>query len=154
MNEYFEDLLNLRRHLANILEKVPREKLVEIPDGFVNNIFWNIAHCVATQQLLHYYLSDLPMQVESGWVEMYKKGSLPSLWVEEEEVEQLDFLLSETPKLLIEHYDEGWFCTYRPYTTQWRIDLRSIQDAVRYNNLHEAWHLGYIHSLQRALELK
>jgi len=30
------------------------EQLNKIPEGFNNNLIWNIAHCVVTQQLLCY----------------------------------------------------------------------------------------------------
>ena len=63
MNYHFKAHLQIRENLLYTLETTSLEELTLIPDGFNNNIFWNIAHCVATQQLLHYYLSGNPFRV-------------------------------------------------------------------------------------------
>jgi len=41
------------------LGKFSLEELNKVPKGFRNNIIWNIAHCIVTQQLLIYKLSGL-----------------------------------------------------------------------------------------------
>ena len=43
-----------RLKLLAYLEKATPEQLALIPEGFHNNVLWNIAHCVVTQQLLCY----------------------------------------------------------------------------------------------------
>jgi hypothetical protein len=52
------------------------EQLNKVPRGFNNNIIWNIAHVIVTQQILVYKLSGLPMIVTDEMVEnteRYKK---------------------------------------------------------------------------------
>ena len=46
--------LATRNNLLTYLENVSPEKLAQIPAGFHNSILWNIAHCVATEQILFY----------------------------------------------------------------------------------------------------
>ena len=79
MNYHFLAHRQVRENLQEILRKTSLEELTMIPDGFNNNIFWNIAHCVATQQLLHYYLSGNEFVIDTVWIENYKKGTLPNL---------------------------------------------------------------------------
>lgn len=152
MNYQFTVHRQIRENLFKILKSTLKEELLAIPDGFNNHIFWNIAHCVATQQLLHYYLTDNDVQIDRKWVDKYKKGTLPNFDVEESDIEDLGFLLRETSRLLVKHYDKGVFGTnYQSYTTSFGIDLKSIQDAITFNNMHESLHYGYVLAQKRAL---
>ncbi|MBS1571145.1 MAG: DinB family protein [Bacteroidetes bacterium] len=151
MNYHFSAHRQTRKNLLEILQNTSTEDLLHIPDGFNNNIYWNIAHCVATQQLLHYYLSDNPFRIDKFWVETYKKGTLPKLDVSATEIEDLGFLLIETSKILMKDYDAGFFPEYTTYTTSFGIDLKNIQDAIIFNNMHECLHYGYILAQKRAI---
>jgi hypothetical protein len=151
MNYHFSAHRQTRKNLLEILQNTEAEDLLHIPDGFNNNIYWNIAHCVATQQLLHYYLSDNPFRIDKYWVETYKKGTLPKIDVSASEIEDLSFLLLETSKILMKDYDALLFSDYTTYTTSFGVDLKSIQDAIIFNNMHECLHFGYIMAQKRAI---
>lgn len=151
MNYHFQAHRQVRQNLLDILRSTPLEDLIIIPDGFNNNIYWNIAHTVATQQLLCYYLSGNPFRVDNYWIETYKKGTLPNLNVQASEVEDLEFLLIETSKILMKDYDDDFFSDYTPYTTSFGMDLKSIQDAIIFNNMHESIHYGYALAQKRAI---
>ena len=75
MNYHFANHRQVRKNLLNILQTTSEKDLLTIPDGFNNNIYWNIAHCVAQQQLLCYYLSGNQFRIDKYWVETYKKGT-------------------------------------------------------------------------------
>ncbi|AQX08120.1 MULTISPECIES: DinB family protein [Elizabethkingia] len=151
MNNLFKAHRVIRRNLADVLQKTSHQDLMMIPDGFNNNIYWNIAHCVATQQLLIYYLSGNPFRIDKYWIETYKKGTLPNLDVSQEEIEDLNFLLSETSRIMANDYDENFFLDYTNYSTSLGMDLKNIEDAVLFNNIHEGQHLGYIMAQKRAI---
>ena len=57
-----------RKLFLQFLEQIPESKLFEVPQGFNNHIFWNIAHVVVTQQLLVYKLSGLPMYLDEQFI--------------------------------------------------------------------------------------
>ena len=59
MQKKFDDLLETRKFLLKIISSLSNEQLNKIPVPFKNNIAWNIAHLVVTQQLLCYKLSGL-----------------------------------------------------------------------------------------------
>ena len=42
----------IRARLLRFLDEATPEQLALIPEGFHNNILWNIAHCVVTQGYL------------------------------------------------------------------------------------------------------
>ena len=48
-----------RVHLLDVVKDLSIEQLNHIPDGFNNNIIWNLAHIVATQQNICYKRAGL-----------------------------------------------------------------------------------------------
>jgi hypothetical protein len=67
-----EITLQNRKNLLAILENTSKENLLKIPEGFRNNIWWNIAHVVVTQQILVYKFSGETMRVPTELVERYR----------------------------------------------------------------------------------
>lgn len=137
-----------RTTLRSYLENLSPEQLGKIPAGFNNNIFWNIAHCVATQQILCYKLSNLPMEISEDFLEKYRKGSRPEAFVPSaEEIQQVKKLLLSTQEKLQKDYYNGVFQNFTAYPTSYGFDLNTIEDAISFNNTHEAMHLGTIKAL-------
>lgn len=151
MNSLFQFHFVIREKLASALHDNSFDELTVIPDGFNNNIYWNIAHCLATQQLLIYYLSGNQLRVDQYWIDKYKKGTFPNMDVTESEVDDLYYLLTETSKVMRKDYDEKLFTEYKPYSTAFGTDLKSIEDAVNFNNIHEGMHWGIVKAQKRAL---
>ncbi len=125
--------------------------LLETPTGFRNNILWNVGHVVVTQQLLHYKLSGLPMMVDDATVEMFQKGSSPERWEELPDLARIKEQLTAFPEMLAEDYESGRFEKFRPYVTSAGIPLKSVDEAIKFNNFHEGIHLGYAMAMLRAL---
>ena len=145
----FEITLQNRRNLHAILTKTPKEKLLAIPNGFNNNIFWNIAHTVVTQQVLCYKFSGLQMRVSKEMVEKFMKGTVPDGTATDEEIMVVaDFLIS-TIEWLKEDYETELFQNYNEYTTSAKVTLRNIDDAIGFNLFHEGLHMEAITLLMR-----
>ncbi|HDZ05306.1 MAG TPA: DinB family protein [Maribacter sp.] len=140
----FEVMLQNRRNLHAILTKTPKEKLLKIPEGFNNNIYWNIAHTVVTQQILIYKFSGLQMRVPDDLIAKFSKGTVPDGTATDEEIMVVaDFLIS-TAEWLIEDYDTALFQTFNEYATSARVTLRNVEDAIAFNLFHEGLHIGQI----------
>ena len=58
---------NRKLHLE-FLEKYTLEQLNKIPDGFKNNLIWNVGHIITTQQGLIYRLSGLPVMISKEFL--------------------------------------------------------------------------------------
>jgi len=81
MQHTFEITNTSRKILFQFLEKYTVEQLNKIPEGFSNNLIWNIGHIVVVQQMLVYKLSGLPMMISDEMVNAYKKLTLESSWM-------------------------------------------------------------------------
>lgn len=149
MNQLFTITETSRSIISKILESHSLKQLNKIPEGFNNNMFWNIAHIVVTQQLLVYKLSGLPMMVSDEKVEKYKKGTKPEQDATQADVEEIRSLLFSIIKKTKEDYENGVFNTYQEYPTSTGFVLKNIEDALAFNNFHEGIHLGILMNLRR-----
>jgi len=152
LEKLFDTTLKNRIILHRFLTETPREDLFVIPDGFNNNLFWNIAHVVVTQQILVYGKSGKDFLISNKLVEKYKKGTVPTeASVSEDEIKEIEELLLSVPKQTEEDYANGAFTSYESYTTTPKVTLDSVEDAITFNVFHEGIHLGSIFALRRAL---
>lgn len=151
MDWAFEQGLKIRSIFKTIIEDFPLVDLNKIPKGFSNNIIWNIAHTVVTQQLLVYNLSGLPMMVSDEMVQMYRKGTKPEHDLTQAEVDEIKELLISTMEKTKEDYRNKVFKTYQDYTVSTKSTLTNVDEAIGYNHFHEGMHLGYILALKKSL---
>ncbi|MEM8927484.1 MAG: DinB family protein [Bacteroidota bacterium] len=142
-----------RKILYRFLTKLTDFELFTIPRGFNNNIWWNIAHVVVTQQKLVYGLSALPLNISQELVEKYQKGTAPQGNPSKAEVEEIKKLLFELPDQTIKDYQNGIFKNFKTYMTSPKVELNSVEDAVAFNVFHEGLHLGSIMALARAVKV-
>ncbi|SFW53055.1 DinB family protein [Cellulophaga fucicola] len=139
----------IRKILFKILEETPRDLLLEIPKNFNNNIWWNIAHVVVTQQLLVYKFSGMPMLVSDTMVEKFKKGTTPDGTATDEEITEIKTLLFTTLEKTEEDYKAGNFKNYDVYTTSLNVTINNAVEAMKFNAMHEGIHIGAILALKR-----
>ena len=149
MNSVFEVQKTIREILLKILDNHSLEQLNKIPTGFSNNLIWNIAHCVSTQQLLVYKLSGLPMTVSEEFINKYRKETKPEGDVSQAEVDEIRTLLLTTLEQVQKDYADGIFQTYTEYTTSMGYTLKNINGALDFNNYHEGIHTGIAMSIRK-----
>lgn len=152
MKKHFEDLAIIRQHFIKYLENYDLKQLTYIPMGFKNHIFWNCAHALVTQQLLTYHLSGNQMLVDNDWVLRFKKGTFGVQNVTEGEVERLIDLLESTVNQTRMDYFSELLSKYETYETSFGIRLETVEDAIRFNNVHEGLHLGYIMAMKKNID--
>lgn len=139
----------VRQLIAPIFEAYSVEQLNAIPKGFTNNLIWNIAHIVVTQQILVYKLLGLQPMVSVELIEKYKKGTSPQGEVSVQEIQQIKELLATTLIQTQKDYQAGVFKDFQEYPTSSGYILRNVEDALAYNLFHEGIHLGVIMSLKK-----
>lgn len=149
MNTQFDILRVNRNIILKKIENLSLEQLHKIPDGFNNNISWNVAHLVVTQQLLHYNLSNLNCLSPDDLIENYRKGTKPTQNFTQEEWEEVLELFIGLPDTLQEDYEAGIFKNYTEYPTSTGFIIKNIDSAIAFNNFHEGIHLGSIFALLR-----
>lgn len=149
MDSQFEVLKKSRELVLNLTNGLTIEQLHKIPEGFNNNIAWNVAHLVVTQQLLLYKLSGLQYLVSDELIDNYRKGTKPTETFSEEEFEEVKELLLGLSDTLKEDFSAGIFSDYTEYKTSTGFVLDSFKTALAFNNMHEGIHLGVIMAIRK-----
>ena len=144
MQKHFEILKLSRQYIFKNIETLSIEQLNKIPDGFKNNIVWNIAHLVVTQQLLCYKLSGLKCAVSEEMITKFQNGTVPLEAVSQEEFKSISAKFLSLPGILEEDFNKGIFKKYNEYTLSVELTLNSIEDGIAFNTYHEGIHLGII----------
>ncbi|WP_109438256.1 MULTISPECIES: DinB family protein [Aquimarina] len=125
------------------------EQLNKIPNGFSNNLIWNIGHIIVAQQALIYKDSDLEGYIPNELFGLYKPGTKPTGKTSQNEVTELkELLLSLIKKTETDFYD-GKFVNYNERMTGTGFYLTSLKDAFEFNNYHEGLHLGFMVNIRK-----
>jgi uncharacterized damage-inducible protein DinB len=152
MKEHITNLKATRELIAKVVDGLSIEQINTIPKGFNNNIAWNLGHMLVTQQLLIYALSGTKTIVPSATIELFRKGTAPEKQVSKEQLQEIMEFMNATVDQLAEDLAADIFGIYKEYPTSYGVVLHSVEQAVVFNNMHEALHLGYIMAMKRALE--
>lgn len=149
MENHFENLRVTRKNILHLVGSFSLENLNEVPPGFSNNIFWNMAHVVVTQQILTYRLSGLDGYLDQALIDRFRKGTRPEQSYQQEELNKIkDNLLSLVDRTEAD-YHKNAFTSFNTYETSYGITLHSTEEAIVFNNMHEALHLGYIMAMKK-----
>ena len=149
MHQIFEITRTSRKVLSQFLQQYSIEQLNKIPDGYNNNVIWNIGHIVVVQQMLVYKLSGLPMVVSDEFVEKYKKGTRPEATILQPEIDALQSLLFDTINQTKADFNSGVFRTYQEFTSMSGFTMKNVEDAMAFNYYHEGVHTGMMMGIRK-----
>ena len=152
MEKNFEIIRKTRQYLVRIADELTQGQLNAIPEGFNNNIVWNLGHVIAAQQGVCYMRGGLPILIEGELFGRYRPESKPSGLVNEAEVQQLKELLFSTIDNLEQDLRSNKFDGYIPWQTRYGVTINNIEDAVSFLSFHDGLHIGYIMALRRAVK--
>ncbi|NCD72053.1 DinB family protein [Mucilaginibacter agri] len=143
-----------RQTVLDIIKDLSIEQLNQVPEGFNNNIIWNVAHLAATLQGVCYKRAGLPIVIDEAFFDAYKSGTKPEQDVDEAGVEEIKTLLLSTVDQLEADVNENKesFANYPAWSTRYGMDISSIDEAVAFLPFHEGLHMGYIMALKRVID--
>jgi len=148
-----ENLLSIQLHNRKIfhyyLKQYSLEQLNKIPEGFNNNILWNIAHTMVTHQLLFYKNTGNQLQIPTEWVALFAKGSRPERDMTAQEVKAIDAALFSTYEQFEKDLANGLFKSFSPYTTSTNMVLDSVATTQSFVLFHDGIHLGSVLALAK-----
>ncbi len=153
MDFTFQVLKKTRTIFNKMIESNTLEDLNKIPNGFNNNIIWNIGHVVVSEQLLAYKLSGLESMLTDEMITKYRKDSKPKNNLTQEEVNEIKGLLFSSIEKSESDYKKGIFKNYNPYTVSTTGNtLNNIDEALQFIAIHEGLHYGYVLALLKAIK--
>lgn len=149
MKNQFEIHKVTRENILKCVQDLSDEQLNKIPEGFNNNILWNMGHIVSSTQRLCYANSSLPLRVPENMPLIFGKGTNPKQWEAIPDVKSVKEYLVSTVTLLEQDCEDGIFHEYKGYLTSYGFEIKNIHDAIAFCNVHEALHFGVILTLKK-----
>ena len=150
MDKQFEILKITRQNMVKLLSACSEEQLLKIAPNYNNNIYWNAIHTLVTLQLLVYKMSGNEINVSTELVEAFRKGTMATDKIIMP-VSELKEQLIATANKVEEDYNKGYLTEFSDYETSFGYTLKSVEDAICFNNTHEALHLGYMMAQRKAI---
>jgi hypothetical protein len=152
MTKQIEIIKKTRAFLLESLKELSTEQFNQIPEGFNNNIIWNLGHMVAVQQGICYIRAGITPVVDQTFIDTYKSGSKPGLPVDAAAIENIKTLLFTTLDQLETDYNNHLFDNYTAWVTRYQVEVVNIDDATSFLPFHDGLHSGGIGMLKRMVK--
>ncbi len=144
-----DELIFTRMRLVKVVKDLTQEQWFAQPDGFVNNVAWNVGHLVIAQQYLCYGRLGLELAFENGLSKKFGGGTSPADWDAQPDTDELTRLLTELPEQLSADVAAGKFDSYvMPEPVEGRFPpAKTALHSFIFNQYHEGLHAGTIGEL-------
>jgi hypothetical protein len=151
MNRAIDIIRKPRLTMLNAITELTTEELNKIPEGFNNNIIWNLGHMIASQQGISYKRSGLNAVVTDEFFDTYKSGTKPVKFVDTDEIAFIKEQMLTTLDQFEADIEKGIFVDYTSVVTRYNVELASINDAISFLPFHDGFHIGYVMALRRVV---
>jgi DinB superfamily len=139
----------IRLFILESIKDLSVEELNTIPQGFSNNIIWNIAHLVATQQAICYKRAGQEIKIEESFFDLFKPGTKPDLMFDADMVQKIKEMFISNLDELETDYNNNLFATYTSWNTRAGVEITNIDIALHFILYHEGLHEGIIGALKK-----
>lgn len=140
-----------RELYAEFIDGYSLKQLNTIPEGFSNNLIWNIGHIVVAQQGLVYKLSGHQGYLSDAFSKQYMPGSKPNPNTSQTEVDEIRHLLFDLVDKTKTDLEKEIFQSFTPRTVGIGYELKNLMDALEFVNYHEALHLGMMMQIRKCI---
>lgn len=154
MNQVIVDLKNLRfirKAFVNTINVLSDEQLNTIPEGFKNNIIWNLAHSICSTQSMCYGPSGNDIGIAKDLLAKYKNGTQPEASVSSEEINYWKELAKSSIAKMEDDLSNDVFNNYHAWDLSKNNRVESVQDALSFSYFHEGIHLGYVMAMKKLI---
>jgi hypothetical protein len=152
MDKRIEKIKGFRTFLLQQIEELTTELLNKIPEGFNNNIIWNLGHLISAEQNICYVKSGVPVIIEDKYFSPYLPGTKPTSFVDEKNIAIIKEYFISTIDQLNADVEHKLFSNYSPSVVIPKVygfEVNNIDDALEYLLYHEGFHAGSVMSLKR-----
>ncbi|OLY90797.1 DinB superfamily protein [Cnuella takakiae] len=152
MQSQIENVKRTRIFLLDLVKDLTVAELNEVPEGFNNNIIWNLGHLVWAQQGICYLRAGMEPKVDASLLTPFRSGTKPEGLIDEPAIAVIKQALLSTIDQLEQDYAASIWQQYTAWTTRYGVELKSIEDALNFLLYHEGMHAGYIMALKRIVK--
>jgi len=144
-----DQMKEIRGYLMASVKDLSDEQLLRVPDGFNNNILWNVGHSITDNCTMLYPPTGHEFPLPERYLEWFEPGKSPADWTDTPPIgEILESGVTMRDKL-VEDCVAGKMEIYEPLTLGDGAVLDNIAYAIAHCNIHEGIHLGVILALRK-----
>ena len=147
----FNQLKVVRTNTINAVKELSESQAGAIPEGFNNNILWNLGHVYLVQEKFAFGFIPEPMHMPEAFTELFGRETKPSEWKVQPPTltELIKLLEDQTGRIeesLINRLDE---VVGNPFTMPSGLTLKTIGEFLIFSMYHEGMHVQTIRMLKR-----
>ena len=133
------------------MEGLTENQLLTVPEGFNNNVLWNVGHVLYYLCAFTYGHSGLALPLPDEYVEWFKHGTTPSEWMTTPNSGEV----AERARTIIPEIKAdraaGKFDAFEPFELAAGSSLDTLTEALVFHCAHEGMHVGHIAILKKFL---
>ncbi len=150
-NFIFDQLKIIRSNTVNEAKGLSESQADLVPEGFNNNIRWNLGHVYLVQEKFAFGFTDEPMQLPDGFAELFGGKTKPSDWkVEPPSLQELIKMLEDqTFRIKRKLCDRLNEVVAKPLNMPSGLTLKTIGEFLTFSMYHEGMHVQTIKMLKR-----
>ncbi|HWJ78633.1 MAG TPA: DinB family protein [Niallia sp.] len=147
----FKQLRFVRGETLKLIHEMKDEESLFIPNGFNNNIKWNIGHIYVIQEKFGLQIIGEETQLPKSFLELFGSGTKPIGWGKHDlpTIQELSQLLKTQLDRIEEKLEGRLEEKILPYTTSTGITLSTVKELISFCLYHEGMHFDAIKSIKR-----
>ena len=152
MREFlFNQLKVIRSNTINAVKEISESQADSVPEGFNNNIRWNLGHVYLVQEKFAFGFISEPMQIPEGFTELFGRDTKPSDWkVQPPTLPELIKLLEDQTSRIKEKLDNRLAeVVANPFNMPSGLTLKTIGEFLIFSMYHEGQHVQTIKMLKK-----
>ena len=147
---FFEQLENYRGYILKLARETTKEDAEVIPNGFNNNIRWNLGHVYTEQYMWLKTLTNEEVPVPEAFDHWFGWGSSPANFTAETpSLEEVKTLLKGQLPEIKDTFGERLEEEFEP-TENW--GLTTIEQVLTYTLFHEGMHVQTILDIKKCMK--
>ncbi|MDR3541944.1 MAG: DinB family protein [Desulfosporosinus sp.] len=147
----FDQLKVIRTNTINAVKEISESQADSVPEGFNNNILWNLGHILWAQEKFAFGFIPEPMQMPDGFTELFGRNTKPSEWKgQPPTLQQMIELLEDQTSRIKERLDNRLVeAVANPFTMPSGLTLKTIGEFLTFSMYHEGMHVQTIKILKK-----
>ncbi|MCF6410015.1 DinB family protein [Pseudalkalibacillus salsuginis] len=154
-NYIFKHLQFARENTISQIAEVNDETSHIIPEGFSNNIKWNLGHIYVVHEMFAFRSHEEKMMIPDHFTEWFSRGTKPGDWGEgvppiDEFARMLESQVNRIEQLLEPHLNETVGNLFT--TSTGSLTLSTVEEFLSFCFYHEGVHIQAIKSIKRMIQ--
>ncbi|SHL35034.1 DinB superfamily protein [Chitinophaga jiangningensis] len=140
---------HIRSNYVKLFDLYSTEQLNKVPEGFNNNILWNLGHLLVTDEIMFYQAAGRPANLDEQFIARFRRGTRPEGALSEADTEKIKQEMQHALLRVQEDHQQGKFAAYTPMTLSSGIVINNIGDAIAFAGYHHGLHTAAINNLRK-----